>query len=255
VSLMQGFIFPNALGRSWIAANASAGIFLGLLTDFISEKTGWWGKEQIFAFWVIGNLVLGPILMRRIEEKSKDFPSSSPASKTTNEFMEKGARQNVFAMLLSIYLVLAALLSLVIVLRDNSSFLPDSLKNTSYLFYGIAGVFVGISFIAKKEIPRNFGFITLAVFAFLDGINTELDALLGGYPIDLFSLLGAISLSSGIFFISQREIWENKNVGFMMLSGYLISLGLAYFGIMLYPFLIIAAIFALLAAVFFFLRK
>jgi hypothetical protein len=153
-------------------------------------------------------------------------------------------------------LVLAALRHLIFVIYDNGLIsLPDSLKDTSFILYGIAGVFIGISFISKKEIPRNLGFITFAVFAFLDGIYAGLYAFLGDYPIDLFSLLGAISLTSGIFFISQREIWENKNFGFMMLSGFLIALGFAYFDIMFYPFLIIAAIFALLGAVFFFRRR
>jgi FtsH-binding integral membrane protein len=256
VSLMQGFIFPNALGRSWIAANAAAGIFLGLLTYFINEKTDWWGKDHFFTLWVVGNLVLGPILMRKMRENSKDYSPESPGPNSTIEFMEKGVRQNIFTMLLSIYLVLAALLDLIVVIHDKGPINLSDVKNTLFILYGIAGVFVGISFISKKEIPRNFGFITLALFALLDGINAELYAFLGDYPIDISSLLGAISLSSGIFFISQREIWENKKVGFMMLSGYLIALSLASFGIVdYYPALIIAAIFALLAAVFFFRRK
>jgi hypothetical protein len=256
VSLMQGFIFPNALGRSWIAANAAAGIFLGLLTYFINEKTDWWGKDHFFTLWVVGNLVLGPILMRKMRENSKGFSPESPGPNSTIEFIEKGVRQNIFTMLLSIYLVLAALLDLIVVIHDKGPINLSDVKNTLFILYGIAGVFVGISFISKKEIPRNFGFITLALFALLDGINAELYAFLGDYPIDISSLLGAISLSSGIFFISQREIWENKKVGFMMLSGYLIALSLASFGIVdYYPALIIAAIFALLAAVFFFRRK
>ena len=190
----------------------------------------------MFIFWAIGNLVLGPILMRRIQEKSRSGSPESPGPNSTIEFMEKGARQNIFTMILSIYLILAALLCLIVVIRDNDLIsLPDSLKDTSFILYGIAGVFVGISFISKKEIPRNLGFITFAVFAFLDGINAELYAFLGDYPINLFLLLGAISLTSGIFFISQREIWKNKIIGFMMLSGYLIALGFAYFDVMLYP--------------------
>ncbi len=256
VSLMQVILFPNTLGRSWIAANAAAGIFLGLLIYFLSEDIGWWGKDELVGVWVIGNLVLGPIVMRRIQEKSRSGSLESPDPNSTIEFMEKGARQNIFTMILSIYLVLAALLYLIGVMVEIELInLSDSLKETSFMLYGIAGVFVGISFISKKEIPRNLGFITFAVFAFLDGINVELYAFLGDYPIDLFSLLGTLSLTSGIFFISQREIWKNKIIGFMMLSGFLIMRGFANFDIMLYPSLIIAAIFALLGAVYFFRRR
>ena len=256
VSLMQVILFPDALGRSWIATNAAAGIFLGVLTYFLNDKYDWWGKDQLFTLWVIGNLVLGPIVMRKIQEKSSGVSPASLSPNSTIEFMKKGARQNIFTRILSVYLVLAALLCLIVVIRDHGWIsLSDSLKNASFILYGIAGVFVGISFISKKEIPRNLGFITLALFAFLDGINAEQYAFLGDYPINLFALLAAISLTSGIFFISQKEVWEKKNVGFMMLSGYLIALGFANFDIMLYPSLVIAAIFAVLAAVFFFRRK
>jgi len=256
VSLIQVTFFPDALGRSWIAANGAAGIFLGWLTIFLYEQIDWWGKDQIFAFWVIGNLILGPILMRKIREKSKDVSPASFSPKLTIEFMETGARQNLFTRILSIDLVLAGLLTPLVVIHDKGLLnVPSAILNTCFLFYGIAGVFVGISFISKKEVPRNFGFITLAVFAFLDGINAGIYAFFSYYPINLLPLLGAISLVSSIFFISQREIWENKNIGFIMLSGYLIFLSLAYSDIMVYPALIISAIFALLAAVFFFLRK
>ncbi|MEO8358193.1 MAG: caspase family protein [Chloroflexota bacterium] len=257
VSLMQVILFPNALGGSWIATNAAAAIFLGWLITILNEyNNDWWWQDQFFAVWMVGNLVLGPVLMSRIQEKSRSGSLESPGPNSTIEFMEKGARQNIFTMILSIYLILAALLSVIVVIRDNGLIsLPDSLKVASFILYGIAGVFVGISFISKKEIPRNLGFITFAVFAFLDGINAELYAFLGDYPINLFSLLGTLSLISGVFFISQKEIWKNKMIGFMMLSGFLIMLGFAWLDFISYPSLMIAAIFALLAAVYFFRRR
>jgi len=72
------------------------------------------------------------------------------------------------------------------------------------------------------------------------------------YP-PLFTLTGIVALSSGIYFLFQRQIL--KNIGFLMLSGYLIWISLAYFFIVdikIYEtFSIITAIFALAAAIFF----
>jgi hypothetical protein len=167
--------------------------------------------------------------------------------------MKGGARQNIFFMILSIYLVLAALLSLIAWLRESALLsLSNSLPNAIFLLYGVAGVFVGVSLISKKEIPRNFGFITLSAFAFLDGITTLLRIFFGNPPTELLWLLGTISLSSGVFFISQGEIWKNKNTGFILLSGYLIAIGIrANSYDPAHIFFIISALFALPAAIFF----
>ena len=134
------------------------------------------------------------------------------------------------------------------------------LKDATSILYGIASILASVSFILKKETPRNFGFITLAIFLLLEGIASSLDVFISNdYPTVLFTLLGIISLASGLFFISQREIWKDKNIGFLMLSCFLISISLAYFNVtnpdLLHPFLIISAIFAFSAAGFFFRRK
>ena len=66
-----------------------------------------------------------------------------------------------------------------------------------------------------------------------------------------------MSLLSGMFFVSQRETW--KHLRYIMLSGYLIFVSSVYFGVEDLTgtniFSIITALFALLAAIFFFLRK
>ena len=77
----------------------------------------------------------------------------------------------------------------------------------------------------KKDIPRNVGFITLAVFMFFDGINVERLASNSEYPLRYFALNGIAALVSGFYFVSQGATW--KNFGFIMLSGYLISTGFA----------------------------
>jgi hypothetical protein len=257
-SLVQWLAFQNRLGSWWIAANTAAGALLGGLQFYLKENVasiGWSAEDlaKLLAFWVIGNFVLGAILVRKAQEKSKNFSPTAPGIKSTIDFIDTGARQNIFLMLFSIYLVLAALVGFIFVLNE-----PGLLETAASIFYGIASILAGVSFILRKETPKNFGFIALTIFLFLDGITIELSAFNPNYPpYLLFTLSGIISLSSGIFFVSRREIWTN--LGFMMVSGYLISTSLAYFGIMnltiFNTFLIISAIFALLAAITFFRRN
>jgi hypothetical protein len=101
------------------------------------------------------------------------------------------------------------------------------------------------------------GFITLAVFMFFDGINVERLAFNSEYPLRYFELNGIAALVSGFYFVSHGATW--KNFGFIMLAGYLISTGFA--GITVdtseqnRAFLIFSILFAIPAAVFFFLRK
>ena len=91
----------------------------------------------------------------------------------------------------------------------------------------------------------------------MNGWNKERLAFNPWYPIYYFVLSGIAALVSGFYFVSQGATW--KNFGFIMLSGYLISTGVA--GITVYiselnrAFLMISILFSILAAVSFFLRK
>jgi len=97
--------------------------------------------------------------------------------------------------LFSIYLVLAGLFSLIFVFDETGS-----LKDATSILYGIASILAGVSFILIKELPRNFGFITLAIFLLLDGINVERIAINNSdYPLYYFTLIGIIALVSGVF--------------------------------------------------------
>ena len=258
VSLTQWFLYQKELGRWWIPANVAAGIVMGLIFDFLSGNYDWWNKDALVILLVIGNLLLGSILMRNVPEESADSPPAPLSPNLIIEYNERGVRQSGFSGLLSIYLGLAAVLSFLAVCYQTGFLnisVSDSLIETSLILYGITGIVFGISSIRKKEIRTNFGFITLAAFAFLDGINSEIYVFQGYSPLDLYPLLGFISLVSGIYFISQRDVWKNKSIGFLGLAGYLIAVSAAYFGILYHAFLIIAAIFALTAAIFFLLRK
>ena len=253
VSLTQWFLFQKELGKWWIPANVAAGIIIGLIFDFLAVNYDWWDKkDRLFTLWVIGNLVLGLILMRNIREVSADSSPAPLSPNLTIEYNERWVRQSGLARLLSIYLGLAAVVNFLVVCYETGFLnisVSDSLIGTSFFFYGIAGIVFGVFSIRKKQILRNFGFITLAAFSFLTGLNAEIYVL--NSSIDLFPLLGFISLASGVFFISQRDVWKNKSIGFLALAGCLIAISLAFFGISYHAFLIIAAIFALTAAMFF----
>ncbi len=155
-----------------------------------------------------------------------------------------------FLLLLSVALVLTATSNILLALEKY-----DPL-HTIGILYGISAILVSISFLQKTEIPRNFGFIALALFSLFDGINVEQITFHSEYPLYYFTFSGILALVSGVFFISHRETW--KNFGFIMLSGYLIMTGL--FGLVVYtdvalPVLVISSFFAIPAAIYFLLRK
>jgi len=243
-SLIQWSLFRNRLTGRWIAENIAAGAALGLLHNFVKSLGLWWEQHLgiVLVVWLVGNYVLGLFRIGKIQESSKKSSS----------IIEAGARQNIFLLLLSISLVLASIANILLMLE-----LYDSL-NLLGILYGISAVLVSIeSVILKKDIPKNLGFITLSVFMFFDGINEVRLASNGGYPLYYFALNGIIALVSGFYFVSQGETW--KNFGFIMLSGYLISTGVAGLTVniseLYRSFLMTSILFSIPAAVSFFLRK
>jgi len=253
VSLVQWLFFRDQLERWWIAVNMAGGVLLGGLTLFLYYYQDWWGKNELFRGLAIGNFIVGAILIRRIQEKPKDSSSNPWGS-----FIEANPRRNTFALFLSIFLVLYAFVAFLGVSSDLDFFYASSsLKNTSWTFYGITSIFAGISFVLTKEAPRNFGFVTLAVFLFLNGIIIELFDYEPESSKYFFFLPGTMSLLSSVFFASHRETWQHRRS--ILLCLYLISVSLVYFGVdaasETYIFSIITAILALLAAIFYFFRK
>jgi hypothetical protein len=257
--LAQWWWFRNRLESWWIAASVAAGAFLGAVHYYLYTKGNWWFDDfwKLSALWIIGSFVLGFILIRRTQEKSIRLSSIHPL-KPVIELIEAGPGQNILVMLLSIFLVLNALLIFMEVFKESGLLsIPDSLRYASGRLTGIASISVGIFIIMKKEIPRNFGFIAFAIFAFLNGIIILIFTFNRYFPTHFITVPGMMSLLSSVFFVSQRETW--KHLRYIMLSGYLIFVSSVYFGVEeptgTNIFSIITAIFALTAAVFFFLRK
>ncbi len=248
-SLIQWFVFRDRLKIGWLAANVAAGIILGWLQNYLYDaSSNWWSLHLgiLLAVWLIGNFALGRTLVEETQEESNTLPA-----RPNTELIEAGARQNIFLMLVSISLVFSALYAFILV-----PFLFDLVKLASIL-YSITGILIGLSFVLKKDIPRNLGFITLAIFLFLNGLNFLILAFNPEYPPYLTIFAGVFALLSGIYFIFRRQIL--KYIGFLMLSGHLIWTSLAYFFVSDTPvfetFFIISAIFAVPAAISFFLRK
>ena len=258
VSLVQWLAFRNQLESWWIAANMAGGIILGGLNDFIYyEYNGWWGKDVFFSVLAIVNFVLGTVLIRMARETPKDF-SAARSAKPLTEFIEASPRQNIFILLLSIFLAFYAFRSLMTVFNELGLLTTsDSLQNSTWTLYGIISILASIAFLLIKGTPRNFGFVTLAVFLLLNGLVIELFAFAHESSTYFFLIPGTMSLLSSVFFVSQQETW--KHLRYMMLSGYLIFVSLVYFGVDVayntHTVSILASIFALLAAIFLFLRK
>jgi hypothetical protein len=248
VGLMQWFLFQNELERWWIPANVAAGLFVGFLFHFLADAYGWWNNDILLTLFIIGNLVLGPILMSKAEEKSK---KPTPIFPRKVSWTAASTGLNIFFILLSSSLLLFVLLIFSAVLSLTSA------VDIFTVLFGIANVLVAISFLLRNDIPRNFGFIALAISFLLSGIMLELDFFTDNFQSSLFSIPAFLSLLSGIFFFSQEE--TRKDFSFIMLSVYLISLGVAYITVdgsaIDTTFSGIAAVSALLAAIFFFLRK
>jgi len=242
-SLIQWSLFRNRLAGRWIAENIAAGVALGLLHNYVKSRGLWYEGHLgiVLVLWLVGNYVLGLFRIGKIQESSKNSSS----------VIEAGARQNIFLLLLSISLVLASIASILLVLEQHN------FLNPFWVLYGISAILVSISIMLKKDIPRNVGFITLAVFMFFDGANVLRLAFNSEYPLRYFALNGIASLVSGFYFVSHGATW--KNFGFIMLAGYLISTGFAGITVdtseQFRAFLIISVLFSIPAAVSFFLRK
>ena len=253
LAVAQWLGFRNQLANWWIPANMAGGIFLGGLVYFINRYTDWWGRDILFRLLVLANFVLGTIVLRRMQKKPTEY-----SSKPVPEFIEADSRRNIFIMLLSIFLVLFGFVDITNGLNNSGiTSISSSLRDTAWTLLGIMSILAGISFFLIKGVPRNFGFVTLAIFLILNGIVIELFAYDSEFSPYFFHIPGTLSLLPTVFFVSQRE--TRKYLRYIMLSGYLIFVGLVYFGadnVYSTPtFSIIATIFALLAAVFFFLRK
>lgn len=248
--VMQGLVFRD-VSRNWWAINLAVGAALGVLHFFLSIFEIW-VVDQLFFVWVIGNFLLGPIWMWQARTRSKDISSAPSGAKAMSQFLETGARGNIFFKLLSVSLILAVVL--------NIHFLFDlyDWRDTSLRVYGIGVILAGLSIILNKAIPRNFGFITLTIFLLLEGISAAgLAFFIPDYALYYFAVSGFLGLISGLFFITQREIW--KHAGFRLFAIYLITTGAAAISwdaeALSKVFLASSTLCAIPTAIYFFVRK
>src|SRR5215211_4838586 len=163
----------------------------------------------------------------------------------------ESARKNLFFIFLSTSLILFVLLIFSAGVGLTS---PASIFK---VLHGIANILVGISFFLKKNVPRNFGFIALALFSLLFGIMIQFEYFTSSIQQSWYSLPALLALLAGIFFASQKE--TRQDLAFLMLSGYLISLSAALITIDTSAidaiFSVISALFGLASAFFFFRDK
>ncbi len=228
----------------------AAGIVLGWLYSFLSGNYGVWIKDELFIIWAIGNFALGSILLWKAQDISKNFSSLFSVSPTSERF-RIDTRQNLFFIFLSTSLILFVLLVF------SAGLGLTSAAGIFKVLHGVANILVGLSFFLKKEVPRNFGFIALALFSLLFGIMIQLDYFTSSIQQSWFSLPALLSLVAGIFFASQKE--TRQDLAFLTLAGYLISLSAAQITIDSSSvdaiFSVISALFGLVAAILFFRDK
>src|SRR6266498_4151327 len=139
-AVAQWLFFRDRLEVPWISLNVAAGFILGSLQRYLYNTISGWNVENLrilLFLWIIGNIVISLILIRRNRQNLK----SPPAINTT------GARQNIFLLALSIFLLFFAFDTLINTFNDNGIFsTPDSLRNISWIIYGLLSLFAGLSF-------------------------------------------------------------------------------------------------------------
>jgi hypothetical protein len=257
VSLVQWSVLRNQLRSWWIAGNLAGGILLGGFTNLLYETSGWWGKDVLFIVLLIANFILGSILLRKTDEDQGKVSEAISAEPLT-PFIEANPRRNLFVMLLSIFLIVFAFRTLMTVASDSGLFYtPDGVANASWTLYGILSILAGVSFFLTKDMPRNFGLVMLAFFLLLNGIIVEVFTFAHESSLYLFNLPGIAALLASVYFSTRIETW--KYLRSIMLCCFLIFVSLVYFGADIsyssFAFTMLSTIFALLAGIFFFLRK
>ncbi len=211
--LVQWSIFRSRLDFWWVPANLVTGFGLGAFNKYLYENTGW-GVEDLLlllAVWIVFNAVLGPRLMRGTHTDSKGL----------SLLLESGTRPNAIRLLLIASLVVGSIANALIALDMYDYIVPF------WILYGVTAILFGITLLSNREIPKNFGFITLALFMLFDGFNVERLAFDSEYPLYFFTLNGIFALLAGTYWAFQKETW--KSFPLIMLCGGLIVIGAAGF--------------------------
>jgi len=250
LSTIQWFVFRNRLNGWWIVANIGIGAVLGALHYHLFNNSSW-GKEHLLillAVWLISNFALGRTFIGETGEESKN---SSP-------LVRAGGNRGLFFRFLSVFLAFYAFRMLMVVLYESGIINPpDWLQNSSWTLYGIISIVAGVSFFLLEKRPWNLGLISLAIFMLLNGIFVLIFGFFPDTSITYFVLPGILALFTGIYFLFQRQTL--KDVGLLILSTCLISIALAYcltFDSFVNRTLLgVSVIFAIPAAILFFLRK
>jgi hypothetical protein len=210
-ALVQWFLFRNRLAFWWVPVNAVIGLGLAGLHLALYGDSGW-GYENLrtlLIVWSIFNLVVGLVLFR--SERVEDGPSLFP---------QTGKPRNLFLLLLSISLIAGNLASSVYVWQGYES------AKKFWVLYGVVAIVAGFAFWRSKT-PRNFGWIALVLFLWIDGASTALLGLTaeGQFPLYFFVLGGILAWASAVFFAFHTETW--KKIIYVLLTGHLIAVGLA----------------------------
>ena len=241
-SLVQWLLFRERLELWWVPVNGIAGIGLGSVHKYLYESTGWGYEDVLFlmAAWIIANIFVGLVYIR-----------ADAGSRARSPLPAEGARQNLFLLLLSVSIILAAVSNVLLALERW-----DPL-HYAWILYGISAILASLSFLFQKDISRNFGFITLAVFLLFDGVNVVRLAFNEDYPLYYFTANAILALASAVFFLFQKE--TRNHAGFLLLSGYLLTNGssnLVLYDVTTDKFLyFLSALFAIPAALFFLIRR
>jgi hypothetical protein len=208
--LVQWLLLRDPLEIWWVAVNAVIGLGLGGLHENLYQHSDWGYDSfwKLLLVWLVLNIATSLLLLR-----------STPAARRGSIVPSVEAYRTWFMVLFPLSLMLGSLASLVAVAID--------VEYAKYLWmaYGLLAVLAGLSFWLQRAV-WNFGWIALAILLLVDGVNT---GLLGfapdEYPLYYFSIGGILAWAAAMFFAFHLETW--KAVPLVLLTGYLLALGLA----------------------------
>jgi uncharacterized caspase-like protein len=223
-SLLQRFLVPNRFTMWWVVGNLGAAIVLGLLQKFLFDRYDWWEREDLgllLLFWGMANFIGGLIYVQNGREDPQNI-SPVVKFKTNANRMDIETRENIFFVSLSLSILLFSLM----VFSDR--FGLTGTADILMVLLGIANVLVCALFFLKNDMPRNIGFIALAISSLLFGIFIELELFTSSFKLSLYTIPALLSLLSGIFFATQKEM--QRDLRFLLLSAFLILLGISHIG-------------------------
>ena len=209
-ALVQWLLLRDKFEGWWVAVNAVTGLGLGRMHEVLYQHANWEYKDFwiVIVVWNILHIAVGLLFLR-----------STRAAPSTSIDIPRAAYRKWFALLFILSLIVGNLASVI------SVWIGVDYARVVWVAYGILAILTSLAFWWQRPV-WNFGWVVLAAFLLVDGINTGLLGLAPDkYYLYYFAIGGILAWVSGIFFAFHTETWRTLRL--LLLTGYLLAVGLA----------------------------